>query len=209
MLPPNLLSPSRFITRSYVVSAETNLGFLDEGLSWVEPHCHNSSSAILAVLSRPKSRGFIKLRSGNPEEHPIIQPNYLTEQEDVDTLVAAMKFAVNLSETEAFTKVGAEIWVQIHFKSDEYWECYVKHMSCTIYHPVGTCAMDTVVDQMLRVKGVARLRVVDGSVMPNIVGGNTNAPIIMIAEKGADMILQDWGEINKTEHAQTTGKEEL
>ena len=82
----------------------------------------------------------------------------------------------------------------------------MKHLSCTIYHPVGTCAMGAVVDQMLRVKGVAGLRVVDGSVMPNIVGGNTNAPIIMIAEKGADMILQDWGEITKTEHAQTTGK---
>ena len=82
-------------------------------------------------------------------------------------------------------------------------------MSCTIYHNVGTCAMDTVVDQMLRVKGMARLRVVDGSVMLNIVGENTNPLIIIIAEKGADMILQDWGEINKTEHAQTTGKEEL
>ena len=194
---------------------KTNLGFLDDGWSWVEPHCHNSSSAILAILSRPKSRGFIKLRSSKPEDHPIIQPNYLSEQEDVDTLVAAVKFAVKLSETEAFAKAGAEVWGpdpycgHLHFKSGEYWECYVKHMSCTIYHPVGTCAMGTVVDQRLRVKGVAGLRVVDGSVMPNIVGGNTNAPIIMIAEKGADMILQDWGNSIKIENEQTTGKEEL
>merc|ERR1712062_489839 len=71
------------------------------------------------------------------------------------------------------------------------WACYVRYFSNTLYHPVGTCAMGTVLDHRLRVKGISDLRVVDGSVMPTIVGGNTNAPIIMIAEKAADMILED------------------
>jgi choline dehydrogenase-like flavoprotein len=190
-----------------------NLGMLSKAWPWVEPHCHNSTAAIISILSRPSSKGFIKLKSNNPKDHPIIQPNYLTEEKDIDTLVAAIKFAVKLSETEAFKEAGAEVWgpdpfcAHHPFKSDEYWECYVKHMTCTMYHPVGTCAMGTVLDHRLRVKGVTGLRVVDGSVMPNIVGGNTNAPIIMIAEKGADMILHDSERNFKNEKKQR--KEEL
>ena len=80
----------------------------------------------------------------------------------------------------------------LSFSSEEYWECYVRHMAFTIYHPVGTAAMGTVLDARLRVKGVKRLRVADGSVMPRLVGGNTNAPIIMIGEKAAAMIMADY-----------------
>ena len=126
-----------------------------------------------------------------------------------------MKLLVNISETDAFKDAGAKAWgadpfCDHHsFQSDEYWECYIKHFSCTIYHPVGTCAMGTVLDQRLRVKGVTGLRVIDASVMPNIVGGNTNAPTIMIGEKGADMILQDNGRNLRDETKQKQGKEEL
>jgi len=192
-----------------------NMGFLEKFWPYVEPHCYNSTASIIPVLSRPASRGYIKLKSNDPQDHPIIQPNYLTEKSDVDTLVAAMKFSKKLTATEAFKEAGAIIWgpdpfcEHLLFESDEYWECYVKHFSFTIYHPVGTCAMGTVLDQRLRVNGVMGLRVVDGSVMPNIVGGNTNAPIIMIAEKAADMILQDSGNIFINENKQKQLKEEF
>ena len=191
-----------------------NFGALDKGWPWVEPHAHNSTSAIIAVLSRPKSKGFIKLRSIDPKDPPIIQPNYLSVQEDIDTLVAGLKFCIKLSETDAFKQAGAEDWgpepfcQHFPYKSEEYMECLVKHWALTVYHPVGTCSMGTVVDHTLSVQGVSGLRVVDGSVMPKIVGGNTNAPIIMIAEKGADMILKDFNQQN-IKNKQKNGKEEL
>lgn len=88
---------------------------------------------------------------------------------------------------------------ELEFLSDDYWACQAQHYTLTIYHPVGTAKMGpdddpmAVVDPRLRVRGVRNLRVVDGSVMPLIVSGNTNAPIIMIAEKASDMIKEDWG----------------
>eukprot|EP00092_Neocalanus_flemingeri_P056020 GFUD01066345.1.p1 GENE.GFUD01066345.1~~GFUD01066345.1.p1 ORF type:complete len:116 (-),score=27.35 GFUD01066345.1:206-553(-) len=94
--------------------------------------------------------------------------------------------------------VGAQLWGSdpfcdhLGFKSAAYWECYIKHFVTTVYHPVGTCAMGTVLDTRLMVTGLTGLRVADGSVMPRIVGGNTNAPIIMIGEKAAHMILEDF-----------------
>ena len=95
--------------------------------------------------------------------------------------------------------------------SKAYWECYVRQFSTTLYHPVGTLAMGTVLDHRLRVKGIEGLRVADGSVMPRIVGGNTNAPIIMIGEKAADMILQDHKKerSNKKYVGKTSNKNEL
>ena len=127
----------------------------------------------------------------------MIQPNYLTVQNDLDTLLSAVNLTLRLIETEAMQAVGAQLWgadpfcEQLGFESAAYWECFVKHFSFTVYHPVGTCAMGTVLDTRLRVKGLSGLRVADGSVMPTIVGGNTNAPIIMIGEKAADMIIED------------------
>lgn len=91
----------------------------------------------------------------------------------------------------------------LDFLSDKYWACQARHYSLTIYHPVGTAKMgpDTdpqaVVDSRLKVKGIKNLRIVDGSIMPYIVSGNTNAPIIMIAEKASDMIKEDWGVLDQ------------
>ncbi|XP_050677579.1 glucose dehydrogenase [FAD, quinone]-like [Leptidea sinapis] len=161
--------------------------------------------SIIPMLLRPKSKGFIRLRSANPYDYPFIFPNYLTDEMDVKSLVEGVKIAVALSRTKAFQRYGSVLnshifpaCSSIPRYSDPYWECMIRQYTCTIYHPVGTAKMgpywdrDAVVDPELKVYGVAGLRVIDGSIMPNIVSGNTNAPIIMIGEKGSDMIKQSW-----------------
>ncbi|XP_047097607.1 glucose dehydrogenase [FAD, quinone] [Schistocerca piceifrons] len=160
---------------------------------------------ILPLLLRPRSAGWVRLRSANPAHHPLIVPNYFAHREDVDTLIEGIRIAVNLSSTPAFQQFGSRLHriplpgcAQLAFASDEYWECALRHFTFTIYHPVGTCKMgpasdpDAVVDARLRVHGVPGLRVVDASIMPHIVSGNPNGPVIMIGEKASDMIKEDW-----------------
>ena len=111
---------------------------------------------MLITLSRPKSRGSVQLSSSDPLDHPTIQPNYLTHQDDVTTLVAGLRLANQLAQTAAMRAAGAVVWSPAthphkycekeEYDSDLYWECYVRHWTFTIYHPVGTCAMGTVVD---------------------------------------------------------------
>lgn len=157
------------------------------------------------ILLNPKSRGHIGLASKSPFEKPKIYPNYLYEKEDVDVLVNGIKMVTKLTTTKAFIAQGAQVvnaylppCDKFSFQSDLYWQCFVRQLTTSGYHHAGTCKMGplndstTVVDSMLRVKGVKGLRVVDASIMPKLVSGNTNAPTIMIGEMGADFIKYDW-----------------
>lgn len=163
--------------------------------------------SFLVLLTRPKSKGHIKLASRNPFEKPIIQAGYFTEPEDIKVLVEGMKFCLRLVKTQAFKKYGGKIWSgrkmpgceQYKLWSDNYLACIARQYTNTGYHHVGTAKMgpaadsEAVVDHRLRVHSIKGLRVVDASIMPTVPSGNTNAPAIMVGEKGSDLIKQDWG----------------
>ena len=143
---------------------------------------------------RPQSRGFISLKSTDPLSAPLIQPNYLEAVEDRRALREGVKIAREVFAQSAFDPYrGPELMPGAPVQSDAQLDGFVRRSAETIYHPVGTAKMgsgeDCVVDAALRVYGVEGLRVVDASVMPSLISGNTNAPTIMIAEKAADMIL--------------------
>ncbi len=147
------------------------------------------------TLIRPESRGSITLRSSDPFEPPAIQPNYLSCEADLRVLVAGIKLARRMAQAKAFDPFrGAERFPGAAVSSDAALAEYVREVAETCYHPVGTCKMGSdslaVVDARLRVHGVEGLRVVDASIMPTIVSGNTHAPTIMIAEKAADLIRE-------------------
>ena len=156
---------------------------------------------FVPLALHPKSKGRVYLKSPNPTAHPAIDPRYLTEKEDVDALIRGIRFTERLMQTSAFQSIGVNFnytklaACQSHeCRSDAYWECFIRHTAQTTYHPTSTCKMgaiddpSAVVDPTLKVKGVQGVRVVDASVMPTIVSGNTNAPTIMIAEKAVDLI---------------------
>jgi choline dehydrogenase len=150
---------------------------------------------ILPVLLHPKSRGYVALRSANPLDAPIIQPNYLQEESDRILLIKAFKIARKVMASEAFKPFTKSIFYPEKAETDEAILQHIKDTLECVYHPVSTCRMGedamSVVDVRLRVHGIASLRVIDGSVMPKIVSGNTNAACIMIGEKGADMVKED------------------
>lgn len=151
---------------------------------------------LMTCFLRPESRGTIKLASSDPLAPPLIDANYLATPRDMDALVKGFKLARKVLEQPAFAphrlqefEPGAAV------QSDEQIRDFIRSRAETVYHPVGTCKMGrdamAVVDPRLRVHGLAGLRVVDASVMPTLIGGNTNAPTTMIAERAADLILQD------------------
>ncbi|MEM6402560.1 MAG: GMC oxidoreductase, partial [Cyanobacteria bacterium P01_D01_bin.116] len=148
---------------------------------------------LCPTLLYPQSKGKITLRSKNPFEPPVIQPNYLSKQHDLETLLAGVKISRQILQQKAFdTFRGEEIVPGLEIQSNEEIDTFIRNTVESLYHPVGTCKMGSdsmsVVDSKLQVHGIERLRVVDASIMPNIIGGNTNAPTIMIAEKAADII---------------------
>src|ERR1700747_1694966 len=146
------------------------------------------------IPCRPESRGWLRIRSPYPAFPPPIQPNYLSTQADKDTLIAGPRIAREIFHTSAMQKcVREEFLPGPAAQSDEDFLDHIRQTAGTTYHPTSTCMMgpreNAVVNTALRVHGVEGLRVIDASIMPTVVSGNTNAATIMIAEKGADMIL--------------------
>jgi len=146
---------------------------------------------------RPKSRGYIGLKSSDPFADPLIQPNYLSHDDDIAELLAGLKLGRRIMNTPLMKEAagGTEVDPGPNTTSDAQLVEYIRNNAETIYHPVGTCKMgnddQAVVDDRLRVHGIANLRVADASIMPRVIGGNTNAPSMVIGEKAARMILAD------------------
>jgi choline dehydrogenase-like flavoprotein len=146
---------------------------------------------------RPKSRGEVTLNSADPAEDPVIDPNFLSHPDDVSDMVAGYKKMMKIMNKEPISKYTSKhVFRPIDLDDDDDIEKAIRESADTVYHPVGTCKMGndvmSVVDSNLKVHKVEGLRVVDASIMPTLVGGNTNAPTIMIGEKASDIILQDW-----------------
>lgn len=147
-------------------------------------------------LLRPKSRGSVALKNNDPMQPPLIDPNFLGETDDLDAMVDGYKITRRLMETPALRSLQKKDMFTVGIKTDDDIRAVLRARVDTVYHPVGTCKMGVndplaVVDPRLRVHGLDRLRVVDASIMPTLIGGNTNAPAIMIGEKAADMIKTD------------------
>lgn len=146
-------------------------------------------------LLRPKSRGSVALAGGDAMQAPLIDPNFLGEEDDLETMVAGFKTTRRLMETPALRALQTKDMFTANVRTDDDIRVLLRERVDTVYHPVGTCKMGTdamaVVDPALKVHGVEGLRVVDASIMPTLIGGNTNAPTIMIGEKAADMIRSE------------------
>lgn len=158
------------------------------------------------MLMRPKSKGRIMLKDKNYNTKPYIFPNYFADPYDMKTILGGVKLILNITSQPALQKLGTRLHTiplphckHLQFGSDDYFNCMARHFTFTIYHQSGTCKMgpagdkSAVVDERLRVHGIRNLRVIDASVIPEIPAAHTNAPTFMIAEKGSDMIKQDWG----------------
>ena len=166
--------------------------YLNHGFTRPEGH----GFTIGPTLIRPLSRGYLTLRSSDPFEAPSIQPRYLESETDMQVLVNGVKMACELAQTKPFSAYrGPAVYDGLQMCGNNEIADYVRNTVETIYHPVGTCKMGTdamaVVDARLRVHEIKNLRVVDASVMPEIIGGNPNAAVIMIAEKAADLIKEE------------------
>jgi choline dehydrogenase-like flavoprotein len=154
---------------------------------------HGRGWVLSAVLLRPKSRGRISLATADPQAAPVIDPDFFSDPQDIETLTDGLVEARRILSAPAFDALNAvETYPGADVQSRDALINYTRQYGATIFHPVGTCKMGhdrmAVVDNKLKVHGIEGLRVVDASIMPTIVGGNTNAPTIMIAEKAADLI---------------------
>src|SRR5581483_2886241 len=186
-----------FKTNPRLASPDIQIHFIPFSTDKMGEKLHPFSGFTASVCQlRPESRGSLKIRSADPAVPPEIRINYLASEVDRTTNVEGLKILRKILHAPALKPyVVEEVDPGNKVASDEALLAYCRARGTTIYHPTSTCRMGNdplaVVDQRLRVRGIEGLRVIDASVMPDLVSGNTNAPVIMIAEKASDMILQD------------------
>jgi choline dehydrogenase len=182
-------------TRPELDRPDVQFHFFPYSTDRTDPSLHDFSGFTMSVCKlRPESRGAVEIKSADPAAAPAIMPNFLEREADVATMLDGVKLIRRFAETPALKRfVEVEHDPGPQCKSDDQIVDFIRNKGFTVYHPAGTCKMGSddaaVVDQSLKVRGVDALRVIDASVMPVVTSGNTNAPVIMIAEKAADMIL--------------------
>jgi choline dehydrogenase len=186
---------TRVLPESHTPDIQFHFAALSADMAGGETHPWSGCTFSVCQL-RPTSRGTVTIKSNDPFTAPALQPNYLSTELDRRTAIEGVKFARRLARTRALADlIGDEYRPGEHASSDDDLLEFVRNYGATIFHPVGTCRMgsdrDAVVDARLRVRGVGGLRVVDASIMPTLVSGNTHAAVVMIAEKAADMVLED------------------
>jgi choline dehydrogenase len=183
-------------TRPELDRPDIQFHFFPYSTDRTDPSLHRFSGFTMSVCKlRPESRGMVEIKSGDPGAAPAIQPNFLEREADVATMLDGLKLVRRMAQAPELSRwISAEYDPGPQCTSDEALVDFIRNKAMTVYHPVGTCKMgsdpDAVVDQQLRVHGMDRLRVIDASIMPVVTSGNTNAPVIMIAEKAADAILR-------------------
>lgn len=201
-----IVAPIYRFDNNILTTVMNSFDIMDELVTDMSRVITKASLVILCpILLKPRSRGVVKLRSIDPADPVKIHANYFAEKGDLETLLKSVDVVKALVNTETLKRHGMRLH---HFDipgcrhtepdTEEYWECSIRHVSASLFHACGTARMGpaddsrTVVDSRLKVHGVDGLRVIDASIMPSIISGNINAPTMMIAEKGADMIKEDW-----------------
>jgi choline dehydrogenase len=186
-----------FRTSPMAATPDVQVIFIIFSADTVGAALHSFPGFIASVCQlRPQSRGFVQIKSADPAMPPKIQPGYLSSAFDQDTIVAGLRLLRRIMDQPAMrTYIAEQRAPDPRLTGDAELLGYAREVGTTVFHPTSTCRMGAdataVVDERLRVRGFERLRVVDGSIMPTVVSGNTNAAIVMIGEKGADMILED------------------
>ena len=188
-------------TRPELASPDVQIHFLIFSTETAGAKLHRVPGFMASVCQlRPESRGFVRIKSSDPTVPPAIQPRYLSSRNDCDTIVAGLKkLRTVMNEPVMRRYIAEERMPGESCASDADLLAYARATGTTVYHPTSTCRMGAdagaVVDERLRVHGFERLRVIDASIMPTVVSGNTNAAAVMIGEKGADLVLGDAGRL--------------